>query len=47
MENGEVAEEIIVEFSRQTLVRNRHIKPVFCVIQLLEIKGCQQSRCEQ
>ena len=47
MQNGEIAEEIIVELSRQTLVRNRHIEPVFRVVQLLEVKRCQQFRSEQ
>ena len=47
MQHGEVAEEIIVELSRQTLVRNRHIKPIFRVVQLLEVKGSQQFRSEQ
>ncbi|MGO8077675.1 hypothetical protein AB9F41_35140, partial [Rhizobium leguminosarum] len=47
MQNGEMAKEIIVELSRQTLMRNRHIKPVFRVVQLLEVKGSQQFRSEQ
>lgn len=47
MQNGEIAEEIIVELSRQTFMRNRHIEPVFRVVQLLEVKGSQQFRSEQ
>ena len=47
MQNGEIAEEIIVELSRQTLVRNRHIEPVFRVVQLVKVKRCQQFRSEQ